>query len=79
MIPLFDTEVYVTIGLITAIGSFLFFFGLLLGICMEGSMWRSKGDHEYMNVKESAGRLYNVRRFKVTTYSPTVYDVEGER
>ena len=52
------------IGLMTLVGASLFFFGLILGVCMEGSMWRSKGDHEYMNVKESSGRLYNVRKIK---------------
>jgi hypothetical protein len=36
--------------------------GVLLGVWMEARRWREKGDHEYMNTKESGGHLYQVKR-----------------
>lgn len=36
--------------------------GVLLGVWMEARRWREKGDHDYMNCKESGGHLYQVRR-----------------
>ena len=39
-----------------------FLVGLLLGTAGEAQRWREKGDHAYMNRKESGGRLYHVKR-----------------
>lgn len=36
--------------------------GVVIGAWMEARRWREKGDHDYMNTKESAGRLYTVQR-----------------
>ena len=36
--------------------------GVMLGAWMEARRWREKGDHDYMNRKESGGRLYQVTR-----------------
>lgn len=36
--------------------------GLYVGVVLEARRWREKGDHEYMNRCESAGRLYFVKR-----------------
>ena len=36
--------------------------GLWAGTWLEAIQWRRKGDHEYMNRKESGGHLYTVRR-----------------
>lgn len=39
-----------------------FELGFLLGIWAEARQWREKGNHEYMNTKESTGRFYTVKR-----------------
>jgi hypothetical protein len=39
-----------------------FFAGSLFGRMVEARQWREKGDHEYMNTKESGGWLYTVKR-----------------
>ncbi len=39
----------------------VFVVGAWLGTWAEARMWREKGDHEYLNTKESAGRLYVVK------------------
>lgn len=36
--------------------------GFMLGAWLEAKRWRRKGDHEYMNLIESAGKLYIVKR-----------------
>lgn len=36
--------------------------GIVIGRWAEAEQWRHKGDHEYMNRKESGGRLYTVQR-----------------
>jgi hypothetical protein len=41
-----------------------FIIGLGVGARLEASIWRDKGDHEYMNRMESNGNLYQVRREK---------------
>ncbi len=40
---------------------FYFILGTGCGRVIEAKKWREKGDHEYMNIKESWGRLYTVK------------------
>ena len=42
------------------LGSFI--MGYYAGWYVEARLWRSYGDHEYMNRKESGGKLYQVKR-----------------
>jgi len=51
-----------TDDLLFAFSMFGFPLGLALGAYLEARIWRGKGDHEYMNRKESGGRLYVVKR-----------------
>lgn len=46
--------------IIIAVG-FAFILGTACGRSIEAKKWREKGDHEYMNTKESWGRLYTVK------------------
>jgi len=39
-----------------------FVAGLWLGSWLQARLWRSKGDHEYMNRMASGGALYTVKR-----------------
>ena len=41
-----------------------FWAGLWAGSYLEAIQWRRKGDHDYMNRKESGGKLYNVKAEK---------------
>lgn len=41
---------------------YLFVLGLWAGHAIEAWAWRARGDHPYMNRRESGGRLYIVRR-----------------
>ena len=44
-----------------------FGIGGWFGLWSEARKWREKGDHEYMNTKESGGQLYLVRKDNGTT------------
>ncbi len=45
--------------IITVLISFI--LGTGCGRTIEAKKWREKGDHQYMNTKESWGRLYTVK------------------
>lgn len=51
-------------GLIATIGAAVFVAGFFSGSWGEARQWRAKGNHEYMNTKESGGSLYTVRRIR---------------
>ena len=44
------------------INIFIFCVGVCFGVWSEDRSWRERGDHEYMNRKESGGNLYQVKR-----------------
>jgi hypothetical protein len=48
--------------LLFALAMFGLPLGLALGAYLEARIWRGKGDHDYMNTKESGGSLYTVKR-----------------
>lgn len=50
------TELYLLCGLVGLT------IGVWLGAWLEAKQWQAKGNHPYMNRKESGGALYQVRR-----------------